>query len=117
MVLLRGRAEEGRALHRSAPLNCLIWFCRLTESPYKVVVEQVVGLEPPRGKTIEEEEDEASQAVLQRPLEICLKHSIVEIPDSSACPAVRPQPGVAALHEYAEWIAELKDRRGDTERK
>lgn len=87
----------------------------LTESPYKVVVEQVVGLEPPRGKTIEEEEDEESQAVLQRPLEICLKHSIVEVPDSSACPAVRPQPGVAALHEYAEWIAELKDRRGDTE--
>uniref|UniRef100_A0A3P8REV4 Nuclear pore complex protein Nup98-Nup96 n=1 Tax=Astatotilapia calliptera TaxID=8154 RepID=A0A3P8REV4_ASTCA len=74
----------------------------LTESPYKVVVEQVVGLEPPRGKTIEEEEDEASQAVLQRPLEICLKHSIVEVPDSSACPAVRPQPGVVALHEYAD---------------
>lgn len=76
-----------------------------------------MGLEPPRGKTIEEEEDEESQAVLQRPLEICLKHSIVEVPDSSACPTVRPQPGVAALHEYAEWIAELKDRRGDTERK
>lgn len=76
-----------------------------------------MGLEPPRGKTIEEEEDEESQAVLQRPLEICLKHSIVEVPDSCACPAVRPRPGVAALHEYAEWIAELKDRRGDAERK
>uniref|UniRef100_A0A8C9Y5R3 Nuclear pore complex protein Nup98-Nup96 n=1 Tax=Sander lucioperca TaxID=283035 RepID=A0A8C9Y5R3_SANLU len=52
-------------------------------------------------------EEEESQAVLQRPLEICLKHSIVDTTDASACPLVRPQPGVAALHEYAEWIVEL----------
>uniref|UniRef100_A0AAQ5YAA5 Nuclear pore complex protein Nup98-Nup96 n=1 Tax=Amphiprion ocellaris TaxID=80972 RepID=A0AAQ5YAA5_AMPOC len=72
----------------------------LTESPYKVVLEQLVGLEPPQGKTSEEEGDEESQAVLQRPLEICLKHSTVSTPDASACPLVRPQLGVAALHEY-----------------
>uniref|UniRef100_A0A8C9Y7D9 Nuclear pore complex protein Nup98-Nup96 n=1 Tax=Sander lucioperca TaxID=283035 RepID=A0A8C9Y7D9_SANLU len=64
----------------------------LIESPYKVVLEQL---------------EEESQAVLQRPLEICLKHSIVDTTDASACPLVRPQPGVAALHEYAEWIVEL----------
>uniref|UniRef100_A0A8C9Y2Z3 Nuclear pore complex protein Nup98-Nup96 n=1 Tax=Sander lucioperca TaxID=283035 RepID=A0A8C9Y2Z3_SANLU len=69
----------------------------LIESPYKVVLEQLVGLGPPA----------ESQAVLQRPLEICLKHSIVDTTDASACPLVRPQPGVAALHEYAEWIVEL----------
>uniref|UniRef100_A0AAQ5XIS9 Nuclear pore complex protein Nup98-Nup96 n=1 Tax=Amphiprion ocellaris TaxID=80972 RepID=A0AAQ5XIS9_AMPOC len=74
----------------------------LTESPYKVVLEQLVGLEPPQGKTSEEEGDEESQAVLQRPLEICLKHSTVSTPDASACPLVRPQLGVAALHEYAD---------------
>uniref|UniRef100_A0A8C9Y0N5 Nuclear pore complex protein Nup98-Nup96 n=1 Tax=Sander lucioperca TaxID=283035 RepID=A0A8C9Y0N5_SANLU len=65
----------------------------LIESPYKVVLEQLWR-----------KEEEESQAVLQRPLEICLKHSIVDTTDASACPLVRPQPGVAALHEYAEWI-------------
>ncbi|XP_072230778.1 nuclear pore complex protein Nup98-Nup96 isoform X2 [Leuresthes tenuis] len=86
----------------------------LTESPYKVVLEQLVGLEPPQGK-MEDEEQEESQAGLQRPLEICLKHSAVSVPDGSACPLVQPQPGVAALHEYAEWITELSDTRGDAE--
>uniref|UniRef100_A0A667ZD82 Nuclear pore complex protein Nup98-Nup96 n=1 Tax=Myripristis murdjan TaxID=586833 RepID=A0A667ZD82_9TELE len=62
----------------------------LTESPYKVVLEQL----------------EERQAVLRRPLEICLKHSSVEAPAGSACPLVRPQAGVAALHEYAEWITD-----------
>ncbi|XP_008302614.1 nuclear pore complex protein Nup98-Nup96 isoform X4 [Stegastes partitus] len=87
----------------------------LTESPYKVVLEQLVGLEPPRGKTIEEEGNEESQAVLQRPLEICLKHSTISTPDASTCPLVRPQLGVAALHEYAEWISELNDKQGDAD--
>uniref|UniRef100_A0A8P4GNZ8 Nuclear pore complex protein Nup98-Nup96 n=1 Tax=Dicentrarchus labrax TaxID=13489 RepID=A0A8P4GNZ8_DICLA len=76
----------------------------LIESSYKVVLEQLVGLDPPAAKGSEEEDDddEESQAVLQRPLEICLKHSTVDTPDTSACPLVRPQPGVAALHEYGD---------------
>ncbi|XP_061558364.1 nuclear pore complex protein Nup98-Nup96 isoform X1 [Phycodurus eques] len=78
----------------------------LAESPYKVVLEQLVGLEPP-GEMMSEEE---SQEVLQRPLEICLKHSTV-ITDASACPLVRPQPGVAALQDYADWVTELSDKR------
>lgn len=75
-----------------------------------------MGLQAPAVKISEEEEDE-SQAVLQRPLEICLKHSTVDTTDASACPLVRPQTGVAALHEYAEWITELNDKRGDADRK
>ncbi|XP_028276799.1 nuclear pore complex protein Nup98-Nup96 isoform X2 [Parambassis ranga] len=86
----------------------------LTESPYKVVLEQLEGLESPRLKT-SDEDDEESHAVLQRPLEICLKHSTVSTLDFSACPLVRPQPGVAALHEYAEWISELCDKQGGTD--
>ncbi|XP_068436301.1 nuclear pore complex protein Nup98-Nup96 isoform X3 [Clinocottus analis] len=82
----------------------------LIESPYKVVLEQLVGLEPAEE---EEEEEEEEQSVLQRPLEICLKHCTVETSDASDCPLVRPQPGVAALHEYTEWILELSDRQGD----
>ncbi|XP_027129318.1 nuclear pore complex protein Nup98-Nup96 isoform X6 [Larimichthys crocea] len=86
----------------------------LIESPYKVVLEQLVGLETPSTKSMEEE-DEESQAVLQRPLEICLKHSTVNITDASTCPLVRPQPGVAALHEYAEWITEVNDKQGEAD--
>ncbi|KAM6907662.1 nuclear pore complex protein Nup98-Nup96 [Xenentodon cancila] len=86
----------------------------LTESPYKVVLEQLVGLEPPQLKTSEDEEEQ-SQAVLKRPLEIHLKHSSVSIPDGSTCPLVQPLAGVAALHEYAEWITELNDKLGDAE--
>uniref|UniRef100_A0A672GDI3 Nuclear pore complex protein Nup98-Nup96 n=1 Tax=Salarias fasciatus TaxID=181472 RepID=A0A672GDI3_SALFA len=71
----------------------------LAESPYKVMLERL------------EEDEEEGQAVLQRPLEICLKHSTVSTPDGSACPLVRPQPGVAALHDYAEWICELKEQQ------
>ncbi|XP_035480315.2 nuclear pore complex protein Nup98-Nup96 isoform X3 [Scophthalmus maximus] len=84
----------------------------LVESPYKVVLEQLVGLEP---RATCEEEGEGSQAVLQRPLEICLQHSTISATDASACPLVRPQLGVAALHEYAKWITELNDAQGDAD--
>ncbi|XP_034406780.1 nuclear pore complex protein Nup98-Nup96 isoform X3 [Cyclopterus lumpus] len=83
----------------------------LIESPYKVVLEQLAGLDPP----VKTGEEQQSQAVLQRPLEICLKHCTVDTSDASACPLVRPQPGVAALHEYAEWIVELSGERGDAD--
>lgn len=87
----------------------------LAESPYKVVLEQLVGLEPPEVKwREEEEEDEESQAALHRPLEICLEHSTVST-EASSCPLVQPQLGVEALHEYAKWITELNKSRGDTD--
>uniref|UniRef100_A0A8C7VYD9 Nuclear pore complex protein Nup98-Nup96 n=1 Tax=Oncorhynchus mykiss TaxID=8022 RepID=A0A8C7VYD9_ONCMY len=69
----------------------------LSDSPFKVVIEQVVGLEL--------RNSEESQAVYQRPLEISLKHS--SISTEGACPFIQPQSGVAALHEYAEWITDL----------
>ncbi|XP_056140469.1 nuclear pore complex protein Nup98-Nup96 [Lampris incognitus] len=90
---------------------------QLTESPFKVVVEQVVGLEPQVVSSTRREEDKVeesqSQAVLQRPMEICLKHSTVSTSQGTICPLVRPQVGVAALHEYAEWITELREKQGD----
>lgn len=85
----------------------------LTESPYKVVLEQLVGLDPLQGKTSEDDED---QTVLQRPLEISLKYSTVSVPDGSDCPLVKPRPGVDALHAYAEWITELVEKEGGAER-
>lgn len=95
-----------------------MWSCRLAESPYKVVLEQLVGLEPSAGRTGDgQEEEEERQMLLQRPLEICLTHSTIHTADASTCPLVRPQFGVAALHEYVKWVCELKDKRGDADRK
>uniref|UniRef100_A0A665U9W5 Nuclear pore complex protein Nup98-Nup96 n=1 Tax=Echeneis naucrates TaxID=173247 RepID=A0A665U9W5_ECHNA len=81
----------------------------LVESPYKVVLEQLVCLESPAVKTSEEEED--LQVVLQRPLDICLEHSTISTTDDSTCPLVQPQIGVAALHKYAKWITELNGKQ------
>uniref|UniRef100_A0A8C7JX49 Nuclear pore complex protein Nup98-Nup96 n=1 Tax=Oncorhynchus kisutch TaxID=8019 RepID=A0A8C7JX49_ONCKI len=75
---------------------------RLSDSPFKVVIEQVVGLEP--------RDSEESQAVYQRPLEIGLKHSTIST--EGACPFIQPQSGVAALHEYVEWITDLNQEAG-----
>lgn len=83
---------------------------RLAESPYTVVLEQLLGLDPAQGKLSEEEEEE--EEVLQRPLQICLENSTVSVPDGTSCPVVRPQAGVAALHQYSEWITELNAKRG-----
>ncbi|XP_067113030.1 nuclear pore complex protein Nup98-Nup96 isoform X1 [Osmerus mordax] len=70
---------------------------KLSDSPFKVVLEQVVAVEPGAGE---------SQQVYQRPLEICLKHC--SISTDGPCPLIQPQAGVAALHEYAAWITELQ---------
>uniref|UniRef100_A0A8C7HUD4 Nuclear pore complex protein Nup98-Nup96 n=1 Tax=Oncorhynchus kisutch TaxID=8019 RepID=A0A8C7HUD4_ONCKI len=74
----------------------------LSDSPFKVVIEQVVGLEL--------QNSEESQEVYQRPLEISLKHS--SISTEGACPFIQPQSGVAALHEYAEWVTDLNQEAG-----
>lgn len=62
----------------------------------------MVGLEP--------RDSEESQAVYQRPLEIGLKHSTIST--EGACPFIQPQSGVAALHEYVEWITDLNQEAG-----
>uniref|UniRef100_A0A8C1EHK0 Nuclear pore complex protein Nup98-Nup96 n=1 Tax=Cyprinus carpio carpio TaxID=630221 RepID=A0A8C1EHK0_CYPCA len=75
----------------------------ITESPFKVRMEQVVGLEP--------KQSAESLALYHRPLEIGLKHSTINTEDY--CPFIQPAKGVDALHGYAEWIMEVnKDIRG-----
>lgn len=81
-----------------------------------MVLEQLLGLQSSAVKTKDEEEEE-NQAILQRPLEICLKHSTIHTADASKCPLVQSQPGVAALHEYADWITELNEKQSDRDRK
>ncbi|XP_028322380.1 nuclear pore complex protein Nup98-Nup96 isoform X2 [Gouania willdenowi] len=85
----------------------------LAHSPYKVTVEQLQVVQPHLIKTTEEEEEEEeSVGFLQRPLQISLKHCTISTPDGASCPLLRPQPGVEALHEYAEWIAALSETHG-----
>uniref|UniRef100_A0A673NMI3 Nuclear pore complex protein Nup98-Nup96 n=1 Tax=Sinocyclocheilus rhinocerous TaxID=307959 RepID=A0A673NMI3_9TELE len=69
----------------------------ITESPFKVRMEQVVGLEP--------KQSAESLALYHRPLEIGLKHSTINTEDY--CPFIQPAKGVDALHGYAEWIMEV----------
>ncbi|XP_072517838.1 nuclear pore complex protein Nup98-Nup96 [Salminus brasiliensis] len=76
---------------------------QITESPFKVHVEQVVGIEP--------KETAESLALHHRPLEIGLKHSTISTED--VCPFIQPEKGVKALHEYAKWIVEVNKEAGD----
>ncbi|KAF7206744.1 nuclear pore complex protein Nup98-Nup96 isoform X2 [Nothobranchius furzeri] len=82
----------------------------LIQSPYKVVLELLVCLD-----SSQEDQSEESQELVQRPLEICLRNSIVDIPSGTICPLVTPRPGVEALHEYTKWITELLDHHGGCE--
>ncbi|TRY98366.1 hypothetical protein DNTS_021791 [Danionella cerebrum] len=76
----------------------------ITESPFKVRVEQVVGLEPKKS--------EESLGLYLRPLEISLMHSTINA--DAPCPFIQPATGVDALHGYAEWIVEVnKDTGGE----
>ncbi|KAH0625336.1 hypothetical protein JD844_033863 [Phrynosoma platyrhinos] len=69
---------------------------QLSESPFKVHVEKL-SLE---GKTAER-----SLHLYLAPLEIKLKHSTVHMDEP--CPLLTPNPGVAAVHEFATWTAEI----------
>ncbi|XP_027009207.2 nuclear pore complex protein Nup98-Nup96 [Tachysurus fulvidraco] len=75
---------------------------QINESPFKVHVEQVVGMEP--------KEKAQSLSVYHKPLEIGLKHSTISTDD--ICPFILPEKGVNALHDYAEWIVEVLKQAG-----
>ncbi|XP_069046230.1 nuclear pore complex protein Nup98-Nup96 isoform X3 [Lepisosteus oculatus] len=67
----------------------------ISECPFKVHLEKVVGVEP--------SEDDGTLKLYQHPLEIELKHSTIISEED--CPLIKPSPGVEALHEYAVWIS------------
>ncbi|XP_053164847.1 nuclear pore complex protein Nup98-Nup96 isoform X2 [Hemicordylus capensis] len=72
---------------------------QLSESPFKVHVEKL-SLE---GKA------SGNQDSYLIPLEIKLKHSTVHMDEP--CPLITPNPGVAAIHEYAGWATEVSGDR------
>ncbi|KAM6157513.1 nuclear pore complex protein Nup98-Nup96 isoform 4-T4 [Rhynchocyon petersi] len=65
----------------------------LTESPFKVNLEKLSL----RQKKLDEEDLQ----LYQTPLELKLKHSTIHVDE--LCPLIVPNPGVAVIHDYAEW--------------
>uniref|UniRef100_A0A8C8XM62 Nuclear pore complex protein Nup98-Nup96 n=1 Tax=Panthera leo TaxID=9689 RepID=A0A8C8XM62_PANLE len=64
----------------------------LTESPFKVRLEKL---------SLRQKPDEDLQ-LYQIPLELKLKHSTVHVDE--LCPLIVPNPGVAVIHDYANWV-------------
>ncbi|XP_016073611.1 PREDICTED: nuclear pore complex protein Nup98-Nup96 isoform X2 [Miniopterus natalensis] len=67
----------------------------LNESPFKVHLEKLSV----RKKKLDED-----LQLYQTPLELKLKHSTVHVDE--LCPLIVPNPGVAVIHDYADWVKE-----------
>ncbi|XP_061057320.1 nuclear pore complex protein Nup98-Nup96 isoform X6 [Eubalaena glacialis] len=67
----------------------------LTESPFKVHLEKLSL----RQKKLDED-----LQLYQTSLELKLKHSTVHVDE--LCPLIVPNPGVAVIHDYADWVKE-----------
>uniref|UniRef100_A0A7M4FMH4 Nuclear pore complex protein Nup98-Nup96 n=1 Tax=Crocodylus porosus TaxID=8502 RepID=A0A7M4FMH4_CROPO len=68
----------------------------LSESSFKVHIEKL---------NLEQKKTEGDKQLYLLPLEIKLKHSTVHLDDY--CPFIAPNPGVAAIHDYADWVREV----------
>lgn len=66
---------------------------RLSESSFKVHVEKL---------SLEQRKMDKDKQLYLIPLEIKLKHSTVHMDER--CPLLAPNPGVSAIHDYADWV-------------
>ncbi|XP_066106825.1 nuclear pore complex protein Nup98-Nup96 isoform X5 [Saccopteryx bilineata] len=67
----------------------------LTEFPFKVHLEKL---------SLKEKKLDEDLQLYQIPLELKLKHSTVHVDE--LCPLIVPNPGVAVIHDYADWVKE-----------
>ncbi|XP_023394777.1 nuclear pore complex protein Nup98-Nup96 isoform X4 [Loxodonta africana] len=67
----------------------------LTESPFKVHLEKL---------SLRQRKLDEDLQLYQTPLELKLKHSTVHVDE--LCPLIVPNPGVAVIHDYADWAQE-----------
>lgn len=79
-------------------LVCLLFSSRLTESPFKVHVEKL---------SLEQWKMDRDKELYLTPLEIKLKHSTVHMDEP--CPLLAPNPGVSAIHDYADWARKASE--------
>ncbi|XP_066033346.1 nuclear pore complex protein Nup98-Nup96 isoform X2 [Chamaea fasciata] len=70
----------------------------LSESPFKVHVEKL---------SLEQWKMDRDKELYLTPLEIKLKHSTVHMDE--ACPLLAPNPGVSAIHDYADWARKASE--------
>ncbi|KAF4798463.1 nuclear pore complex protein Nup98-Nup96 isoform X1 [Turdus rufiventris] len=70
----------------------------LTESPFKVHVEKL---------SLERWKMDRDKELYLTPLEIKLKHSTVHMDEP--CPLLAPNPGVSAIHDYADWARKASE--------
>ncbi|XP_065279525.1 nuclear pore complex protein Nup98-Nup96 [Emys orbicularis] len=68
----------------------------LSESPFKVHIEKL---------TLERRKTDGDQQLYLIPLEIKLKHSTVHVDER--CPLLAANPGVSAIHDYADWVRDF----------
>ncbi|XP_059349467.1 nuclear pore complex protein Nup98-Nup96 isoform X6 [Ammospiza nelsoni] len=70
----------------------------LTESPFKVHVEKL---------SLEQWRLDRDKELYLTPLEIKLKHTTVHMDEP--CPLLAPNPGVSAIHDYADWARKASE--------
>ncbi|XP_014445902.1 nuclear pore complex protein Nup98-Nup96 isoform X6 [Tupaia chinensis] len=67
----------------------------LTESPFKVHLQKL---------SLSQRTADEDLQLYQTPLELKLKHSTIHVDE--LCPLIVPNPGVAVIHDYADWVKE-----------
>lgn len=77
---------------------------RLSESSFKVRVEKL---------SLEQRKMDRDKQLYLIPLEIKLKHSTVHMDEQ--CPLLAPNPGVSAIHDYADWVRKASEDPAVTE--
>ncbi|NXK46486.1 NUP98 protein, partial [Chauna torquata] len=70
----------------------------LSESSFKVHVEKL---------SLEQRKMDRDKQLYLIPLEIKLKHSTVHMDEQ--CPLLAPNPGVSAIHDYADWVRKASE--------
>ncbi|KAF2984814.1 hypothetical protein EK904_013787 [Melospiza melodia maxima] len=80
--------------------HCSFWHAGviLTESPFKVHVEKL---------SLEQWRLDRDKELYLTPLEIKLKHTTVHMDEP--CPLLAPNPGVSAIHDYADWARKASE--------
>ncbi|NXA43427.1 NUP98 protein, partial [Eudromia elegans] len=76
----------------------------LAESSFKVHVEKL---------SLQQRSTDRDKQLYLIPLEIKLKHSTVHMDEH--CPLLAPNPGVSAIHDYADWVRKASDYLAETE--
>ncbi|NXX97999.1 NUP98 protein, partial [Centropus bengalensis] len=76
----------------------------LSESSFKVHVEKL---------SLEQRKVDRDKQLYLIPLEIKLKHSTVHMDER--CPLLAANPGVSAIHDYADWIRKASEDPAGTE--